>query len=159
MDFTEQSTFFAGAGTFPFPIKLTYDDDYVYLTPLKIPDGLKQYVTNPDTYLVLCLEFATPRRLYKRHGIPSTTGKFYLPSNIEAHLTFQNFELGTTYRVARDYITGEISGDTGNNRYNRNSHHYDATPWVHVRGAYRTGRAGKTTFMRTQYNSNMAKLT
>lgn len=77
---------------FPYPIKLEYDDEYIYLTPLWIPDYLQSYYE--DGNLWLCLEVSRSRKnvnwrnnTYKH---PTKTGNFYVPgTNYTAQSTGQ----------------------------------------------------------------------
>lgn len=146
--------------SFPFPIKLTYDDEYLYLTVLRIPEPeeLKlspwvmnqlakgHEISNYSNRLILCIERDNPRKYYldKRppyhpypsnapyKGHPSKGGNFSMV-NISDEKIIP--EAGHTYQFP--IINCLNSQAYINNRYN-DEDEFDVYPvYSKIRGTFR----------------------
>lgn len=145
---------------FPYPIKLTYDDEYVYLTVLRIPEPeelkLSPWVMNQlakgheisdySNRLILCIERDNPRKynLNKRppyhpypgnapyKGHPSKGGNF---SMIDLDNMKVVPEIGRTYQFPTNLCLNRKA--YFNERYN-NDDEYDVYPvYSKIRGTFR----------------------
>lgn len=143
---------------FPYPIKLEYDDEYVYLTILKIPDNIKPIDNNRQDYsdlkIYLCLESSTARKLYKQGSCnnyyyekhPCKGGKFYLSMYTNPHEII-NPEVGKTYSFKSD----------GSGVQRHLAHYWENGYWYKVRGTLRLGRNERWLY-RTNVYSNIATI-
>lgn len=164
---------------FPFPIKLEYGDvewpltgdEWVSLTPLRIPDQPcvgydmpDQYETLKDMYedgqLQLCVELETSRA-YHGNGRPGTPrserhpcrgGKFRVPRN-STEFFVNDFELGETYTFQMPTDGWNDFLDTIISKYGEGSIYFK------IRGTYRMLLDGNVVGTRTGICSNTAKIT
>lgn len=139
--------------SFPYPIKLTYDDENIYITPLWIPkhsnvlvsknkDGslidLQEAYIQGNLYIALEVSLAR-RKMYKNHKYnsridqtlrhPCRGGKFRSRYN-----NARSFTLNTQLALdPDDYLDDNRVIKTAS----RNRHR--ATPWFDVRATYRYG--------------------
>lgn len=130
---------------FPYPIRLEYDGEHIYLTPLWIPDYLQPYYE--DDNLWLCLEVSRSRKnvnwrnaTYKH---PTKTGNFYVPGDAIGFTSTRNnfainqFELNHTYTFPLPPFKNErvptpvINAENGQ---------YE-TAFIKVRGVYRFSKS------------------
>lgn len=149
--------------SFPFPIKLTYDANNIYLTPMWVPSQLQNIVNSNDEYrMLLTLEVATTRANYNirntgkipwNSGHPCTTGKFYLPgAATSVNKFFRTWEVGNTYTISmQDFNRYFIPSNL------RRLQAKGGTIFMKIRGAYRISNS--LGYQRTQYHSNTAELT
>lgn len=134
---------------FPYPIKLEYDDEHIYLTPLWIPESFKeQYELGPEKYW-LCIEISTLRsglRVNKQIKLPKK--KFYIPGNSynkeggregigynpnrRENYAINNFQIGQTYTFQYPPIPNE------NVRTKKENDEY-LPAYYFIRGTYREG--------------------
>lgn len=138
--------------SFPYPIKLTYDDDYIYLKVLSIPNNLEIIGEPRDnsehsqaiysgTSIYLCLESSTAQRIhkqgkcnaYKEDKHPSKGGKFFIPGGSRrTACVVPNPEVGRTYSFEY-YPHGKgVTDHLG--------HESEEGYWYKVRGTFRIGR-------------------
>lgn len=144
---------------FPYPIKLTYDNEYVYLTVLRIPEPeelkLSPWVMNQlnkgheisdySNRLILCIERDNPRKynLDKRppyhpypgnapyKGHPSKGGNFSMVNMNDEEIIP---EIGHTYQFSIDSCLNRIAYH--NKQYNDNGE--DIYPvYSKIRGTFR----------------------
>lgn len=151
--------------SFPYPIKLEYDNTNIYLTPIMIPSNIemlglprpsKQY-DGTSTYL--CLEVSISNRNHQNGGrdkVPSKKhpckgGKFRIlgyPNYNRSTYCFIDPVVGDTYTVP---ISNSFFSRIGC------SPKEGGEDYVYVRGCYRIGR--DVDFVtRTKYHSNVAKI-
>lgn len=128
---------------FPYPIKLEYDDENVYLTPLWIPDYLQPRYE--DNTLWLCLEVSRSRKnvnwrnnAYKH---PTKTGNFYVPG---ANYTTSNTGKREQYAINLFEINHKYTFPLPSSKNERiptpvidKPNHIYKTAFIKVRGVYR----------------------
>lgn len=164
---------FGESDDFPYPIKLTYDDENIYLTPLYIPENLKdQYESG---YIWLCLEVGRSRKnINWRNNIychPTKSGNFYVPGDETGNVFHRDdfcrddfvvnpFELNTTYTFPYPPSKNEFipTPETGNVDIDGNPEY--EIPFVKVRGVYRISRSTSQWVSRIPGNthSNICKI-
>lgn len=174
----------AGDNThFPFPIKLEYDSENIYLTPLWIPETsdilvakdkiTKQPINLPDANelgrLWLCLEVADGKnRFYRssksngkkpnqiwRYKRPSRGGKYHLAAAAFEPYFQHYLDIGHQYIFP--YIKISFSNNGGERLVKHVAREYSLTKWfIYVRGTYRYGY--DSDLKRTGIYSNVVKL-
>ena len=162
--------------SFPFPIKLEYDSENIYLTPLWIPETsdilvAKDKITKQPINLLdanelgdlwLCLEVADGKNKFYRPGSkennkhPRRGGKFHLKGRIGQHNSiYPNFlTLGTRYQIPFFSWFQLFSGKSNGARVAR----YQGLTmgFGYIRGTFRYGNRERP--QRTGIYSNTAKI-
>lgn len=144
--------------SFPYPIKLTYDDENIYLTPLWIPETCKYFDTSTEIQLgtdlqelynngelCLCLETRHMRGEMKcgRTNSPkhsSKSDKWHVPGNARnSYLLIEDFVLGTRYSFNIErYLDGlNTSIRRTKSCWQNHSGENGFDPYIKVRGTYR----------------------
>lgn len=137
--------------SFPYPIKLTYDDEHIYLTPMWIPRQIHTSTVQNGT-LYLCLEIGTTERVHKHRNKngsrnysgfntkkhPCRHGKFIVPgydnyydSNARETFTAQMTELSLNHTYSFP-INIALTSIVTNKLKHANEGYY-----IKVRGSYR----------------------
>lgn len=150
--------------SFPYPIKLTYDDEYIYLTILKLPlEVMNTSYSNSDYNLCIEISDGSSKRIgkgHKRmhpnhgHGHPSTSGSFHgvclgFEYGDQHYTKWNSINKGTIYTCPISYIRDHSSAI--NNRLSKFGNAY-----FKVRGTYR--RIHQGVYVKTKIYSNTAKI-
>lgn len=128
---------------FPYPIKLEYDDEHIYLTPLWIPEYFKeQYELHPEIYW-LCIEISTVRSgVRSNHQIKLPKKKFYIPGNsygIEGYYPNrrENYAINN-FQIGQKYVFQYPAALTEHKHTKKENDEYLPT-YYFIRGTYRSG--------------------
>lgn len=157
---------------FPYPLKLWYDDDNIYVKVLRLPDEITDYSITVQSATIpwLCLEVSTWKAWKtkshenKYHVVVekiSKGGKFYISEYIHSRSFISNPSVNDVITIPRDEINNLLSNSTY--RYNRNSHGISRyPPYLLCRGCIRLAY-NRDFFIsqesnRTSIVSNVAKI-
>lgn len=161
---------------FPYPLKLWYDDDNIYVKVLRLPDEITDYSITATSAIIpwLCLEIGTWRakrhknkyrvvgeRLSKVGEKISKGGKFYISEYIHSRSFISNPSVNDVITIPRDEINNLLSNPEYH--YNRNSHEISRyPPYLLCRGCIRFAN-DREVFISCESNrasivSNVAKI-